>query len=144
MQPLVATTIACVLACAPLAGAQENRNAAEPAPDPSLTAISQPAGPPPTPVHTGVKALIKGIGRDFVQLPSTENLYWSLGGGAAALAAHQADDYVQEHVGGNSTADAFFKPGAIIGNVVPIAGSVSTYVWDGRAISPRSRMSGRT
>ena len=94
-----------------------------------LGSLAQPAGAPPTPVHTGIKELVKSIGRDFVALPSKENLYWTLGGGAAALAVHPADDYIQEHVVGNSTADAFFAPGRIIGIVVPLAGSVGTYAW---------------
>ena len=98
----------------------------------------QPAGPPPTPVHTGFKAMIKkGIGRDFVQLPSKENLYWALGGGAGALAAHQGDQYVYDHIGGNPTADAFFKPGRVIGLVVPIGGSVATYAWGRLRDEPR-------
>ena len=84
---------------------------------------------PPTPRHTGIKAMIKDLGQDVTKLPSMENLWWAAGGGAAALGAHQADQYVHDHIGGNPTADAFFKPGAIIGNVVPLAGSIGTYAW---------------
>jgi hypothetical protein len=79
--------------------------------------------------------MVKSIGRDFVQLPSKENLFWALGGGAGAIAAHQGDQYVKEHVGGNPTADAFFLPGRVIGLVVPIGGSVATYAWGGFAMS---------
>jgi PAP2 superfamily len=129
VKSLAATTIICVLAWTPLSGGQEKRNATEPARDSGPSAVLQPAGPPPTPIHTGVKALVKGLGRDFVQLPSKENLFWAIGGGAGALAAHQADTYVQEHVAGNPTAEAFFAPGRVIGVVVPIGGSVGTYVW---------------
>ena len=98
---------------------------------------AQPAGPLPTPVHTGLKELVKDIGRDFVALPSRENLYWTLAGGAAALAAHKADDYVQSHVVDNPTADAFFGPGRVIGAVVPLGGSVGTYVWGRMRNQPR-------
>ena len=149
---LVATTIVCVFAGAQPAGAQQNHTTSEQGlkagrtkvrpydpgqdpttsehePDRSAEALVQPAGPLPTPAHTGLKELAKDIGRDFVALPSKENLYWTLAGGAAALAAHQADDYVQEHVGGNPNADAFFGPGRVIGAVVPLGGSVGIYVW---------------
>ena len=118
--------------------AQENANSPELADESDAPLVFQPAGPPPTPVHTGFKAMIKkGIGRDFVQLPSKENLYWALGGGAGALAAHHGDQYVYDHIGGNPTADAFFKPGRVIGLVVPIGGSVATYAWGRLRDEPR-------
>ena len=129
MRLLVVTTVACVLGCSPICRAQQIDQALEPADESSVHVVVQPAGPPPTPIHTGLKAMIKGLGRDFVELPSKENLFWAIGGGAGALAAHQADQYVSEHVGGNPTADAFFKPGRVIGLVVPIGGSVATYAW---------------
>jgi hypothetical protein len=134
---IVVAAIVCVLACAPVAGAQENGNTPELDRESSVTPSLQPAGPPPTPLHTGLKALVKGVGRDFVQLPSKENLFWAIGGGAGAIAAHQADAYVKEHVGGNPNAEAFFKPGEIIGFVVPIGGSVGTYVWGRLRNQPR-------
>ena len=40
-------------------------------------AIQPPAGPPPTPRHTGIKALVKGLVVDFKYLPSRENLMWA-------------------------------------------------------------------
>src|SRR5437667_158918 len=39
--------------------------------------IPQPAGPPPTPRHTGIKAMVKGLIIDFKYLPSRENLMWA-------------------------------------------------------------------
>src|SRR4029453_18490779 len=39
--------------------------------------IQQPAGPPPTPRHTGIKALVKGLVIDFKHFPSRENLMWA-------------------------------------------------------------------
>src|SRR5215471_4796345 len=48
--------------------------------------IGQPAGPPPTPRHTGVKAMVKDLGDDFLHLPSKENLFWAGLGGGLALA----------------------------------------------------------
>jgi membrane-associated phospholipid phosphatase len=38
--------------------------------------ITQPAGPAPTPRHTGFKALGKDLLSDFRHLPSRENLFW--------------------------------------------------------------------
>src|SRR5215510_1907740 len=44
----------------------------------------QPAGPPPTPRHTGIKTMAKHLVTNFKYLPSTENLFWAgLGGGLA-------------------------------------------------------------
>lgn len=44
--------------------------------------IQQPAGPPATPRHTGIKAMVKGLIVDFKYLPSRENLFWAgVGGG---------------------------------------------------------------
>ncbi|MEO7134776.1 MAG: phosphatase PAP2 family protein [Vicinamibacterales bacterium] len=95
-------------------------------PDPQAPQID---GPPPTPRHTGIKAMIKQLGPDLKQLPSKENLYWALGGGAAALAVHPADEYVQQHMLGNRLADDIFKPGQVLGIVGPWAGSIATYAW---------------
>src|SRR4029077_10679621 len=51
-------------------------------------AIQPPAGPPPTPRHTGIKAMLKGLGTDVKHLPSRQNLLWVGIGGGLALAAH--------------------------------------------------------
>ena len=88
-----------------------------------------PSDVPPTPRHTGIAAMIKDLGHDVTQLPSLENLWWAAGGGGATVLAHQGDQYVHDHVAGNPSADAFFKPGQIIGIVVPLGGSVATYAW---------------
>ena len=80
-------------------------------------AFQQPAGPAPTPRHTGVKALFKDLGSDLKRLPSKENLIWASVGGGLALAVHPADDNVNEYLVGNTTAENFFKPGAVIGQI---------------------------
>ena len=51
----------------------------------------QPAGPPPTPRHTGIKAMTKHLVTNFRYLPSTENLFWAGAGSGLALAAHPFD-----------------------------------------------------
>lgn len=93
-------------------------------------AVTQPTPAPvaPTPRHTGVKAMAKGLVEDFKHLPSKENAYWAAGGGALALAVHPFDDNVAEQVTGNSAADSFFKPGQVIGSTwVLLGGSAVTY-----------------
>src|SRR5258706_11144151 len=56
--------------------------------------IGQPAGPAPTPRHTGIKAMLKDLVEDVKHLPSQENLFWAGVGGGLALAVHPADDNV--------------------------------------------------
>jgi membrane-associated phospholipid phosphatase len=89
---------------------------------------SQPAGPAPTPRHTGFRAMAKDLVADFKALPSKENLWWAVGGGGLALAVHPADDNVTESLVGSDFAKDFFKPGAIIGDLPTLLGtSVAIY-----------------
>ncbi|MEO8679545.1 MAG: phosphatase PAP2 family protein [Vicinamibacterales bacterium] len=99
--------------------------------------LPQPTGPPPTPRHTGFKAMLKSLGRDVKALPSKENLYWTLTGGGLALAVHPADDNVNEFFIDNRLASDIFRPGAVLGNVVPWVGSITTYAWGRLADKPR-------
>jgi hypothetical protein len=75
----------------------------------------QPAGPPPTPRHTGFKAMFKGLIDDVKHLPSKENAIWAGVGGGLALAVHPADEEVTETMVNSDFAKSFFKPGAYIG-----------------------------
>src|SRR5882762_3611405 len=54
--------------------------------------VQPPAGPPPPPRHTGIKAMVKGLGPAVKHLPSRENLMWAGIGGALALGVHPLDD----------------------------------------------------
>ena len=83
----------------------------------------QPAGPPPTPRHTGIKALLKGIVIDFKHLPSKENLMWAGVGGGLALAVHPLDDNINEALVGNNGAENFFKAGEVLGELSTLLGS---------------------
>src|SRR5689334_1575428 len=76
--------------------------------------VQKPAGPPPTPAHTGVKAMLKGVIGDFRALPGKENLFIAAVGGAAALAVHPADESVNAHLVGKGWAKNVFAPGATI------------------------------
>jgi hypothetical protein len=94
--------------------------------------VQQPAGPAPTPRHTGIKALFKDLVSDVAHLPSKENLLWVGVGSGLALAAHPFDDNVNRYMVGNTTAEKVFKPGRIIGSLGTLLGSASTVYAVGR------------
>jgi len=83
----------------------------------SAETVEQPAGPPPTPRHTGVKAMIKDLGDDFLHLPSRENLFWAGLGGGLALAVHPADDDVNHAMVNSDFAHDFFRLGSYLGEI---------------------------
>jgi len=95
--------------------------------------IGQPAGPAPTPRHTGVKAMIKDLGNDFTHLPSKENLFWTGVGGASALAVHPADDNVNEAMVNSDFAHDFFKFGSYLGQIYVLLPAAVTVYAVGRA-----------
>lgn len=117
-------------AASPILSAADEANVA-PAIDFS-EAILQPAGPPPTPRHTGIKAMVKGIVVDVKHLPSRENLLWAGVGGGLALAVHPLDDDINRKLVGNNTAKNIFKPGEILGNLGTLLGSASVVYAVGR------------
>jgi hypothetical protein len=94
--------------------------------------IQQPAGPPPTPRHTGIKAMVKGLVVDFKYLPSRENLLWAGVGGGLALAVHPVDDDVNRKLVNNNTAENVFKPGEVLGSLGTLLGSASVVYAVGR------------
>jgi hypothetical protein len=89
--------------------------------------IGQPAGPPPTPRHTGIKAMFKDLVQDVKHLPSKENLFWASVGGGLALAVHPADDNVTQSMVNSDFAKDFFKLGKYLGQsyvLLPVAVTV--------------------
>ncbi|NOT24724.1 MAG: phosphatase PAP2 family protein [Acidobacteria bacterium] len=87
--------------------------------------------------HTGWATLIHDTGRDFASFPRRTSTWVLLAGGAAAaLAAHPADDYVQSHIVGNTTAERIFKPGQIIGSAGFQAGTALGLWAVGRYVVP--------
>src|SRR5262245_3674881 len=94
--------------------------------------VQQPAGPPPTPRHTGIKAMAEHLVTNFKYLPSKENALWAGAGGGLALAAHPFDDDVHENLVGNDTAKNIFKAGEILGELGPLLGSASVVYAVGR------------
>ncbi len=85
---------------------------------------------PPTPEHTGIRALFGDLGEDIKHLPDIQNVYIAAIGGGLALAAHQADQSFNakllSHYDGVNTA---FAPGKYLGNTPEqVAFSLGTYV----------------
>jgi hypothetical protein len=92
--------------------------------------ITQPAGPAPTPRHTGIHAMMKDLVEDVKHLPSKENLFIAGVGGGLALAVHPADDNVMEKIAYNHSAQNFFKLGKYLGEsytLLPTAIAIYAY-----------------
>lgn len=94
--------------------------------------VGQPAGPPPTPRHTGIKATLKGLVTDVKHLPSRENLFWVGVGSGLALAVHPFDDDVNRHLVGSGVASNVFAPGKFIGASPTLLGAAATIYAVGR------------
>ena len=94
---------------------------------------SQPAGPPPTPAHTGIKATLKELVSDILVLPSKENLAWVSLGAGLALATHPLDDNVNRGMVGSDTAGRVFRPGAVLGQFPTLFATASTIYVVGRS-----------
>jgi PAP2 superfamily len=142
--PLVLAALMTPAAARAQAGADVSGTTDEPTatavPDPqspaAAAAASTPAGPPPP--HTGVKATLRAIPGDFAHLPSRHSAAVIAGGAALALAAHPFDKDLNAHLGGSSTAKAFFAPGKFIGQGATLVGT-SFAVWGiGRATDNRT------
>ena len=84
---------------------------------------------PPTPAHTGIKALFGNLGEDLQHLPSWQNLEIAGVGGALALGVHPFDQTFNSTTLSHSDAfDAFFAAGKYIGNTPEqVAFSIGTY-----------------
>jgi membrane-associated phospholipid phosphatase len=93
--------------------------------------VGVPQGPPPTPEHTGVMAMIRGLGRDVTHLPSRQNLFWVGVGTGLSFAAHPLDPQANGDLSGN-TWNKVFGPGAIMGQSYTLLGVASTVYAVGR------------
>jgi hypothetical protein len=126
-----------VLACCSGAASLHAQGEAE-APASLLTAadfdqvVGQPAGPAPTPRHTGIKALIKNLGSDVTHLPSKENLFWASVGGGLALSVHPVDDNVNEAMVNSDFAHDFFRLGSYLGQLYVLLPTAITVYAVGR------------
>ena len=92
----------------------ESSQPATPQTQPQQTEPKKDTAPPHE--HTGWAALGRDTARDFLAFPKRKSTYTLLAiGGAAALATHPADHYVNAHVVGNKTADNVFTLGKWLG-----------------------------
>ena len=93
---------------------------------------------PPTPEHTGWATLVKDTAHDFVAFPRRKSTWTILGvGAAAALATHPADDYVERHIVGNTTAEDVFKLGKWVGSAeVEVGTAVGLWVIGRYVVAP--------
>jgi hypothetical protein len=98
--------------------------------------VGQPAPAPPTPQHTGIKAMLGDLVEDVKHLPSKENLFWTGIGGGLALATHPADPTLNAHLMG-PTLDKFFKPGAVMGQLYILLPAAAAVYGVGRAIDDK-------
>ena len=88
--------------------------------------IGKPTPAPPTPEHTGLKAMGRELGVDIKHLPSWENVFWAGVGGGVAAAVHPLDPTANADLSGPFL-DKFFKPGAILGQsytLLPVAATI--------------------
>ena len=83
----------------------------------------QPAGPVPTPEHTGIRALFFDLADDVKHLPAKENYWIAALGGGAALAVHPADSHVTPYLVNASWAHSVFVLGAYIGDTPELLGA---------------------
>jgi PAP2 superfamily len=91
---------------------------------------------PPTPAHTGLRALFGDLIEDVKHLPSAQNAYLAAIGGGLAASAHPADQGLNARLVSHYDAvNTAFAPGKYIGNTPEqVALSLGTYVY-GRAFS---------
>ena len=120
---MFASSVVLALALLDQPAAQE---AAKP-PDPQEQKAE--AKEPPTPPHTGIRALVENLVEDVKHLPSKQNLYLTAIGGGLAAAVHPADvtfnGRLRSHYDAVNTA---FLPGKYVGNTPEqVAGSLLTY-----------------
>jgi hypothetical protein len=124
-------------AAAPVAQAQPPAQK----PDEQKPAEQTPAAPrdeqtaevkePPTPPHTGIRALFANLVEDVKHLPAKQNLYLVGIGGALAGAAHPVDQSFNARLRSHYDAvNAAFAPGKYFGNTPEqVALSLGTYAY---------------
>jgi len=137
---LLGATLLALQLAAPVAGPPdlpaEPVAAASTGQDPTGQEQKAEAKEPPTPAHTGLRALFGNLVEDVKHLPSVQNVYIAGVGGGLALAVHPWDQTFNEHlVSHYDVVNGIFAPGKYIGDTpVQVAFSLGTYAW-GRAFS---------
>jgi membrane-associated phospholipid phosphatase len=84
---------------------------------------------PPTPPHTGIRALLDGLRLDIAHLPSRPNLYLAMIGGGLAASVHPIDQTFNVHLRSHyDGVNDFFAPAKYYGNTPEqVALSLGTY-----------------
>ena len=128
--------ITAVLALA-LAGPAEPQTAQQP---PDAQEQKAEAKEPPTPEHTGIRALFGDLGEDIKHLPAMQNVYIAAIGGGLAAAARPADQSFNAKVLSHYDAvNTFFAPGKYLGDTpVQIAVSLGTYAFGRMRDQPKA------
>ena len=85
---------------------------------------------PPTPPHTGIRALVTNLGEDLKHLPAMQNLYLAGIGGGLAAVAHPADQSFNVRLRSHyDTVNKAFAAGKYLGDTPEqVALSLGTYV----------------
>ena len=86
---------------------------------------------PPTPPHTGFRALAESLVADVKHLPAKQNLYLAAIGGGLAAAVHPADVDFNAHLRSHyDGVNAAFAPGKYVGNTPEqVVASIGTYAF---------------
>jgi PAP2 superfamily protein len=84
---------------------------------------------PPTPEHTGIRALARNLGQDYKNLLHMDNVYVAAAGGGLAFAAHQVDGSFNVHLRSHYTlVNNIYKPAKYYGDTpVQVGLSLGTY-----------------
>jgi membrane-associated phospholipid phosphatase len=88
-----------------------------------------PAGPPPTPRHTGIRATLKAMPVDLVHLWSPWNLMWVGIGGGLAAAAHPQDGNINAHMVGRPWVHNFYRPALYMGAYTLVGTTAAIYTY---------------
>src|SRR5436190_9358475 len=88
-----------------------------------------PAGPPPTPRHTGIRATLKAMPVDFVHLWSPWNLMWVGIGGGLAASVHPADPNINAHMVGRPWVHNFYRPALYMGAYTLVGTTAAIYTY---------------
>ena len=117
--------LAAALALALSAPAQAGQTSAPADPEEQKADVKE----PPTPPHTGIRALFGDLGEDIKHLPEMQNVYIAAVGGGLALAAHPEDrSFNAKLLSHYDTVNTLFAPGKYLGNTPEqVAFSVGTY-----------------
>jgi hypothetical protein len=86
---------------------------------------------PPTPAHTGIRALVGNLREDIKHLPARQNAYLAVLGGGLALAVHPADASLNARLQSQSDpGNDWWAPGKYVGGTpAQIALSMGTYAF---------------